>query len=68
MPFEAMHVVIEYAVTSMGIERLTARAHTGNERSAVLLKRLGFALEATLRGYVMRDGIRRDCWFFGCLK
>ena len=52
----------------MGIERFSARTHAVNERSAVLLKRLGFVLEGTLRGYVKRDGIRRDCWFFGYVK
>jgi len=66
--FEAMQTVIEYAVRSMGIERFSARIHGGNERSAVLLRRLGFVLEGTLRDYVKRGGIRRDCWFFGCLK
>ena len=43
--FEAIQTVIEYAVRSMGIERFSARIHGGNERSAVLLKRLGFVLE-----------------------
>jgi [ribosomal protein S5]-alanine N-acetyltransferase len=66
--FEAMHTVIEYAVRSIGIERFSARTHAGNERSAALLRRLGFALEGTLRGYVKRDRIRRDCWLFGRVK
>jgi [ribosomal protein S5]-alanine N-acetyltransferase len=66
--FEAMQAVVEYAVRSMGIERFSARTHAGNERSAVLLRRLGFVLEGTLRGYVKRDGIRCDCWLFGCVK
>ena len=64
--FEAMQTVIEYAVRSEGIERFNARTHAENERSAVLLKRLGFVLGGMLRGYVKRDGVRRDCWFFGC--
>jgi [ribosomal protein S5]-alanine N-acetyltransferase len=66
--FEAMQAVIQYAVRSIGIERFSARTHAGNEHSEVLLRRLGFVLEGTLRGYVKRDGIRRDCWLFGCLK
>ena len=66
--FEAMHTVIEYAARAMSIERFSARTHAGNECSAVLLRRLGFVLEGTLRDYVKRGGIRRDCWFFGCLK
>jgi [ribosomal protein S5]-alanine N-acetyltransferase len=43
--FAAIQTVIEYAVRSMGIERFSARTHAGNERSAVLLKCLGFVLE-----------------------
>ena len=66
--FEAVQTVIEYAVKSTSIERFSARTHAGNQRSAVLLRRLGFELEGTLRGYVKRDGVRRDCWFFGCVK
>jgi RimJ/RimL family protein N-acetyltransferase len=43
--FGAMQTVIEYAVRSEGIERFNTRTHAENERSAVLLKRLGFVLE-----------------------
>jgi [ribosomal protein S5]-alanine N-acetyltransferase len=63
--FEAMQAVIDYAKTTLGIERLGARTHTGNDRSASLLKRLGFEFEGTLKRYILRDGLRRDCWMFG---
>lgn len=43
--FEALQTVIEYAVRCMDIERFSAWTHAGNERSAVLLKGLGFVLE-----------------------
>jgi RimJ/RimL family protein N-acetyltransferase len=42
------------AMYASGIERLSARTHAGNDRSALLLKRLGFALEGTLQGCVVR--------------
>jgi RimJ/RimL family protein N-acetyltransferase len=42
--FEAMPTVIEYAVRSEDIERFSARTHARNERSVVLLRRLGFVL------------------------
>ena len=63
--FEAMQAVMAFAKSRLKIERFSARTHAGNDRSASLLKRLGFEFEGTLKGYVVRDGIRRDCWLFG---
>jgi ribosomal-protein-alanine N-acetyltransferase len=63
--FEAMQAVVAHATGVLGIERLSARTHAGNERSALLLQRLGFTLEGTLRGHVVRANARRDCWLFG---
>lgn len=65
--FEAAQAVVEYAFGTAGLHRLAARTHAGNDRSAKLLERLGFRLEGTLRGHVLRDGARRDCWLFGLL-
>jgi [ribosomal protein S5]-alanine N-acetyltransferase len=62
---EAMQAVITHAKSELGIERLTARTHAGNEKSARLLKRLTFEFEGTLKAYIRRDGIRKDCWLFG---
>ena len=63
---EAMRVVIAYAASS-GLRRLLARTHLGNRRSDNLLEKLGFEQEGLLRGYVLRDGERRDCRLFGLL-
>ncbi|MEO8114355.1 MAG: GNAT family protein [Phenylobacterium sp.] len=63
---EAMRTVIAYAAGS-GLRRLLARIHLGNRRSEALLARLGFQEEGLLRGYVLRDGERRDCRLFGLL-
>lgn len=63
---EAMRAVIAHAA-GMGIRRLAARTHLGNRRSITLLERLGFEEEGLLRGYVLRDGNRRDCRVFGLL-
>lgn len=63
---EAMRAVIAYAA-STGLRRLTARTHLGNRRSDALLEKLGFAEEGLLRGFVERDGERRDCRLFGLL-
>jgi ribosomal-protein-alanine N-acetyltransferase len=65
---EAMERVIRHGFEDLGLERLTARCHAGNEASKRLLGRLGFSFEGTLRGYVVRDGIRRDCLLYGRLR
>ena len=63
---EAMRAVIAHAA-SIGLRRLTARTHLGNRRSDSLLEKLGFHEEGLLRGYILRDGERRDCRLFGLL-
>jgi len=65
---EAMERVIRYGFEELGLARLTARCHAGNEASRRLLERLGFAQEGVLRGYVVRDGARRDCLLYGRLR
>jgi len=65
---EAMEAVIAHAFGTLGLERLWARCHAGNEASQRLLERLGFALEGKLRGHVLRDGERRDCLVYGRLR
>lgn len=64
---EAMHAVISHAAQSLRLRRLSARTHLGNLRSIALLERLGFSREGVLRGYVERDGERRDCLVMGLL-
>ena len=63
---EAMRAVVDYAA-SLGLKRLWARAHVGNERSERLLHALGFENEGYLRGHIQRAGERRDCKIYGLL-
>ena len=63
---EAMRSVMAFAAAN-SIRRLLARTQLGNRRSDALLARLGFQEEGLLRGYVLRDGERRDCRLFGML-
>lgn len=65
--YEAMHAVIGHAAQGLRLKRLQARTHLGNVRSMRLLDRLGFKREGLLRGYVERDGERRDCVLYGLL-
>jgi len=64
---EAMEAVLDHAAQAMKLRRLTARTHLGNFRSVKLLEKLGFRQEGLLRGFVDRDGERRDCLMFGLL-
>jgi ribosomal-protein-alanine N-acetyltransferase len=63
---EAMQAVLAQA-GSMGLRRLAARTQLGDRRSDALLEKLGFTVEGLLKGYVERDGERRDCRLFGLL-
>jgi len=63
---EAMAAVTSYAA-STGLRRLLARTQLGNRRSDSLLQKLGFEEEGMLKGYIERDGERRDCRLFGLL-
>jgi RimJ/RimL family protein N-acetyltransferase len=65
---EAMQAVIAHAFGTLGLVRLAARFHAGNEASRRLLEDLGFVYEGTLRRHVLRDGERRDCILYGRLK
>ena len=63
---EAMRAVVDYAA-GLGLKRLWARAHVGNDRSERLLHALGFEDEGYLRGHIQRAGERRDCKIYGLL-
>jgi len=62
---EAMAAVVGVAFGPMGLERLWARFHAGNEASRRLLERLGFAYEGTLKSHIARGRERRDCILYG---
>jgi RimJ/RimL family protein N-acetyltransferase len=65
---EAMAKVVAHAFGPLGIERLWARFHAGNDASKKLLTNLGFTYEGTLKAHVLRDGERRDCHIYGRLR
>jgi RimJ/RimL family protein N-acetyltransferase len=61
---EAVNALLAHAA-SIGLKRLTARTHVGDNRAERLLKRVGFTEEGYLKGHVHREGERRDCRVFG---
>jgi len=65
---EAMERVIDHGFDDLGLERLWARFHDGNDASKRLLEKLGFTYEGRLRSHIMRDHERRDCLIYGRLR
>jgi len=65
---EAARALVELGFGELGLARLWARFHAGNEGSKRILEKLGFAYEGTLKGHVVRDGERRDCILYGKLR
>jgi ribosomal-protein-alanine N-acetyltransferase len=65
---EAMTAILDFAFGELGLQRLWARFHAGNEKSRALLERLGFTYEGTLRGHILREGTRRDCILYGRIR
>ena len=57
---EALQRVIRYAFDELKLHRLMANYVPTNERSAALLRRLGFAVEGYARDYLFIDGKFRD--------
>jgi ribosomal-protein-alanine N-acetyltransferase len=64
---EALAAIVDDAAPALGLRRLTARVHVGNNASIALLGKLGFQREGLLRGYIERGGERRDCFLYGLL-
>lgn len=57
---EALEAVIAFAFGSLKLHRLQANYQPENERSAGLLKRLGFQVEGQARDYLFLNGAWRD--------
>ena len=58
--FEAVTAVIAYAFDDMGLHRIMANYMPTNERSARLLRRLGFSVEGYARDYLFLAGKWQD--------
>jgi [ribosomal protein S5]-alanine N-acetyltransferase len=63
----ATRMLAEWAVTTLGIERLELLANPENEASQRLAERAGFTREGTLRKYRRRHGVREDLVMFSLL-
>jgi ribosomal-protein-alanine N-acetyltransferase len=57
---ESKALVLTLGFRTLGLQRISAYAHPGNERSLRALARLGFVEEGTLVAWHLHDGQRRD--------
>jgi len=64
----AVAAIIEYGFGELELNKVEATVSVGNERSAGLLRKLGFQVEGTLREYRNRRGQLGDSWYFGLLR
>jgi RimJ/RimL family protein N-acetyltransferase len=65
---EALTAVIDYAFTSLNMNRITAEIYCFNERSVRLFTGLGFQHEGTIRQAVFKKGQFHDDCLFGLLR
>jgi RimJ/RimL family protein N-acetyltransferase len=63
----ATRMLTEWALSSLGLERLELLAHPENVASQRLAERAGFTREGTLRRYRRRHGVREDLVMFSML-
>ncbi|RWZ60640.1 N-acetyltransferase [Halobacillus fulvus] len=65
---EAVKEVLRYSFEELDLFRMGAVTYPQNEPSKQLLKRLGFAKEGLLRGYLYQNNQSHDALIFSLLK
>lgn len=64
----ALRLLMDYAFTVQGLERIYAEVYPFNTRSQRLFEGLGFQQEGILREHEFYNGSLRDLYVFGMLK
>jgi RimJ/RimL family protein N-acetyltransferase len=64
----ALRILLDYAFTVKGLERVYAEVFSFNQRSRRLMERVGFQQEGLLRQHDIHNGVRQDTYIFGMLK
>jgi RimJ/RimL family protein N-acetyltransferase len=67
MGARATRMLAEWAVSTLGLERVELLANPDNEASQRLAERAGFTREGVLRRYRRRHGVREDLVMFALL-
>ena len=64
----ALRLLLDYAFTVQGLERVYAEVYGFNTRSQHLMERVGFQREGILRQHDLQNGVRQDLYVYGILK
>ena len=64
----ALRILLDYAFSVKGLERIYTEVFSFNERSRKLMERVGFQQEGLLRQHDFHNGVRQDTYIFGILK
>jgi RimJ/RimL family protein N-acetyltransferase len=64
----AVKAVTSYAFSNFDIVRVYAETFADNNRSARVLEKSGFKLEATLKSYIIKNGVLKDSYIYSVLK
>lgn len=64
----AIKAITSYAFSNFDIARVYAETFSDNVRSRRALEKAGFILEATLKNYVIKNGIIKDSCIYSVLK
>ncbi|WP_037592639.1 GNAT family N-acetyltransferase [Sporosarcina sp. D27] len=65
---EAVKEILKYSFDELGLFRIGAVTYPQNDPSILLLKKLGFSKEGTLRGYLYQGNRSHDALMFSLLQ
>ena len=65
---KAVKAITSYAFSNFDIVRVYAETFADNIRSRRTLEKAGFTLEATLKSYIIKNGIMKDSCIYSVLK
>ena len=64
----ALIIALDYAFTSLNLEKVAAEVYDFNMRSHRLMESVGFQREGILRSHEVHNGARRDMHVYGFLR
>jgi [ribosomal protein S5]-alanine N-acetyltransferase len=65
---QALQILLQEGFFRLYLNRIEAKVEPGNHASRMLLQKIGFQLEGTLRQYEKLDGVFLDMIFYSLLK
>ncbi len=64
----AVKVMTAYGFETLGLIRIDARVHKGNDASARVLEKAGYTLEGLLRKAILKQGVPIDHYVYAILR